>query len=253
MAVDVPLVLAFMGVTFAPPVVLALVPLTRLQIGDRTLHLLLGFSAGLLLAIALLDLIPEALEVAAAVGTEPHVPMYAAAAGFLTLLLAHRLLAREGGHFHEESGRRIQPFATLALGALAVHGVVDGIVIPLGFAVGPAVGTVITLAVVFHQVPDSAAALTVALASGRRGKGAAAFVLVTALDTPAGIVLGLLLLGAGPWLVPVGLGFSAGTFLYVSAADLIPELQHRARSTLVLLAILAGTAVVGVLSVLFPA
>jgi zinc transporter ZupT len=232
--------------------VLALVPLARRQIGDRTVHIMLGFSAGLLLAIALLEVFPEALGLAAETGVDARAPTFAAAAGFLVLLLAHRLLSREGGHFHEEGGRRIQPFATVALGALAVHGIVDGLVIPLGFAAGTSVGTVITLAVVLHQIPDSTAALTVALASGRRGKRAALFVLVTALDTPAGIVLGLLLLNAGPWLVPAGLGFSAGTFLYVSAADLVPELQHRARSTVVLLSILGGFLVVGALDWLFP-
>ncbi|HEY5606513.1 MAG TPA: hypothetical protein VIL45_08365, partial [Thermoplasmata archaeon] len=55
---------------------------------------------------------------------------------------------------------------------------------------------------------------------------------------------GVLFLSAGTFWLPVGLGFSAGTFLFVSAADIIPELQHRSRSFLVTASILIGFAIV---------
>ena len=257
-AVDPLTMLAWAAVTFATPMVLAVVPLTRRQVSDRVIHLMLGFSAGLLLAIAVMDILPETFHTSEETGLDVRLAMLMVAVGFLVLLVAHRHLvphrhvAGEGAPYHEAEGHEIAPMGTLALGALTVHGLVDGLVIPLGFSAGTEVGLVITLAVALHQIPDSIAALTVALASGRRGRRAAAFVLVTALDTPLGIGIGLLLLGAGSWLVPLGLGFSAGTFLYVSSADIIPELQHRSRSTLVVLSILGGVAVVAALTLLFP-
>ena len=252
MAVDLGILLTWAAVTFFTPVVLALVPLTRRRISDRVLHGMLGFSAGLLLAIALFDILPEAHEISLAAGLDVRLPALAAAIGFVALLVAHRVFVSRGVHFHEEEGRRIQPFGTLALGALTVHGLVDGIVIPLAFTASAEAGLVIGLAILLHQVPDSFAALTLALSSGRRGKKAALFVLATAVDTPIGIALGLLFVNAGAWLVPLGLGFSAGTFLYVSAADLIPELQHRAQSASVALSIVAGIAVVALLSWFLP-
>jgi len=253
MAADVGLLLTWAAVTFFTPVVLALVPLTKRRISDRVLHGMLGFSAGLLLAIALFDILPEAHTLAEAAGIDVRLPALATAIAFVALFVAHRVLVSRGVHFHEEEGRRIQPFGTLALGALAVHGLVDGIVIPLAFTASAQAGLVIGLAILLHQVPDSFAALTLALSSGRRGRSAALFVLATAIDTPIGIAIGLAFISAGAWLVPLGLGFSAGTFLYVSAADLVPELQHRAQSGYVALSIMAGVAVVALLSWFLPA
>lgn len=56
--------------------------------GDR-LSQLIGFSAGLMLATALHELLPEAIE------ANPHYAMWGAGAGFLTLYAAERLT-----HFH---------------------------------------------------------------------------------------------------------------------------------------------------------
>jgi zinc transporter ZupT len=49
------------------------------------------------------------------------------------------------------------------------------------------------------------------------------------------------------------LGLSAGTFIYVSASDLVPELQHEARSPLVVVSMVAGFTLVMALSLLMPA
>ncbi|HEY4704449.1 MAG TPA: ZIP family metal transporter [Thermoplasmata archaeon] len=236
-------------VTAAPPVLMALVPLSKAQIADRSMHLMLGFSAGVLGGVAILDILPEAFRTAEAIpdpGLPPYAVPLALGAGFLALLLVERhLLGRIGrghvhGHIHTEDGRTIQPFGTLAVSALTIHGAMDGFVIPLGFQLAPAIGTVILLVVAIHQIPDSFAALAVGVAAGHDRRTVATYVIVTALDTPIGIALGVLFLGAGVAWLPLGLAFSAGTFLFVSAADLVPELQHRSRSLLVTLTIVFG-------------
>jgi zinc transporter ZupT len=73
------------------------------------------------------------------------------------------------------------------------------------------------------------------------------------MDTPVGLMAGVTFLGIDPaGLLGAGLAFVAGTFIFVSVADLIPELQHRSRSTLVVLSILAGFVGVAGLALLFP-
>jgi len=257
--------LAAMGVwalvTGGTPLVLASVPILRARISDRTIHLMLGLSAGILLGLSFIDILPETFEAASAVGLAAQAVPLGIAAGFFTLLIVERQLIRRAhaeerhleGHIHFADGHVIQPFGTLAVSALAIHGLVDGFVIPLGFELAGAVGTVIVLGVALHQIPDSFAALAVGLATSTdRGKGLW-YILPTAIDTPLGILLGVLFVGTGAALIPVGLAFSGGTFLFVSAADLIPELQHRARSLLVTLSIILGFAIVLALSVFVPA
>lgn len=233
-------------ITGGTPLILASVPFLRTRFSDQASHLMLGLSAGILGGLVIFDILPESFEAAADQGLPPQVVPIAIGAGFFFLLLIERHLigASKRGQGHFEDGRRIQPFGTLAMSALTVHGTIDGFVIPLAFELGGSVGTVIVLAVALHQVPDSFAALAVGLSTQADRRTALTYVLITAIDTPIGILLGVLFLGAGTQWLPLGLGFSAGTFLFVSAADLIPELQHRSRSLLVTASIVVGFLVV---------
>ncbi|OGS50740.1 MAG: hypothetical protein A3K65_05995 [Euryarchaeota archaeon RBG_16_68_12] len=231
-------------ITGGTPLILLLVPASKARLSDRATHLMLGFSAGILGGLASLNILPEAFRTAGELPAGVRLPDQAVplalGLGFLVLLLIERHLLGRAGRAHLDDGHPIRPFGTLAVSALAVHGTMDGFVIPLGFQLGTTVGTVIVLAVAVHQIPDSFAALSVGLTSGHSRRTVAAYVLATALDTPLGIVLGVAFLGAGQAWLPLGLAFSAGTFLFVSAADLVPELQHRSRSLLVTLSIVAG-------------
>lgn len=240
-------------ITGGTPLVLLAVPYLRVKISDRAMHLMLGLSAGILGGLATIDLLPESFAtVAETPGLPPQAVPLGIAAGFFLLFLVerHMLAPGEGAHSHFENGKPIQSFGSLAVSALAVHGTMDGFVIPLGFAVSSTVGTIIVLVVALHQIPDSFAALTVGLISGASRRRALAYVVATAADTPIGILLGVLFLSIGTAWLPVGLAFSAGTFLFVSAADLIPELQHRSRSFLVTLSVVAGFLIVLVLTAL---
>lgn len=234
-------------ITGGTPLVLIAVPYLRKQLSDRVIHLMLGLSAGILGGLAVVDILPEAFSLATQFGSLPPqaVPL-GISSGFFVLFLAERHLIRPdgGGHAHLEDGRPITSFGTLAVSALTVHGTMDGFVIPLGFAINNVVGTVIVLAVALHQIPDSFAAMTVGLAGGASRRTALKYVLATAADTPLGILLGVLFLSVGTAWLPVGLAFSGGTFLFVSAADLIPELQHRSRSFLVTLSVVLGFGIV---------
>lgn len=251
--VDPAQMLLWAAITGGTPLVIALLPLARARLSDRVTHLMLGLSAGILLGISLLNLLPESLDLGTQRGQSTNIVAAGAAVGFLVLLLIERgLLSADGrGHGHSEDGRTIQPFGTLAVSALTIHGLMDGFVIPLGFEAGAA-GIVITLAVALHQIPDSFAAASVSITSTRSRRAAVALILATAIDTPIGIGLGLLFITTAGWLLPFGLAFSAGTFLFVSAADLIPELQHRSRSLIVTASIFVGFAGVAALMLLLP-
>ncbi len=254
MAISAPELAFWAAVTFATPIILALYPLFKFHTSEKTLHLMLGFSAGVLGGVTFVDILPAAFEVA----PSPAYVSYGIAAGFfLLLVLDWTQLAREeahhGGHFHIHDRAVLDPrHGAVGLSALSVHGFIDGLVIPIGFTAGAKVGIIITLAIVLHQIPDSFAALSLALGTRQTKKRALTYVLVTALDTPIGIGLGVLLAGVGGLMIPLGLGISAGTFIFFTASDLVPELQHRARSPLVVLSMVFGFLLVAALSLLLP-
>ena len=247
MAASLEVLVFWAAITFLTPVAVALVPLARRRIGDRTIHVMLGLSAGLLLGITFLDILPESFE--ALQQGDPTLLATGLFAGFFFLFLVEYFLLHgegEGHHF----GQGPKPFGALALGALVFHGTLDGFVIPIGFALGGAAGTIIVLAIALHQIPDSIAAVSIALGAGYDRRRSTRFVLISAADTPIGIVLGLFFVGVGPAFLPFALAFAAGSFLFVAAVDLIPELQHRGRSVVVAGMILLGFLLVAALTVL---
>lgn len=245
------------SITFATPLIIALIPLRKVQISERTLHLMLGFSAGILGGVTFVNILPEAFSLAQELSLLSIYVPSGIGAGFLILLVAERyLLATEeihGGHFHIHGKPGLDArHGLMGVSALTLHGFMDGFVIPISFSAGPEVGIIVTLAVAIHQIPDSFAALSLALGSTETKRQALLYVLVTAADTPIGIAVGLLLVGLGNVIIPLGLGLTAGTFVYVSAADLVPELQHKARSPLVILSMALGFSLVMALSLLLP-
>ena len=246
MAAPVEVLVFWAAVTFVTPLAVALVPLVRRRIGDRTIHVMLGLSAGLLLGIAFLDILPESFE---SLGEgNPILLASGLFAGFFVLFLVEYFLLHGEGEGHHFGRTERKPFGAIALGALVFHGALDGFVIPLGFTLPGTAGTVIVLAIALHQIPDSIAAVSIALGAGYERSKATRFVIISAADTPIGIVLGLLFVGAGSGFLPFALAFAAGSFLFVAAVDLIPELQHRGRSAVVAGTILAGFLLVAALT-----
>ena len=105
---------------------------------ERRIHLILGFSAGAVMGVALLDLLPEALELS----RKPSSVLVLTAIGFMAYLAADRALARPAAGEH------------LGAGSLTLHSVMDGLAIGLSFQVSPAAAAVVTLAVLAHDVSD---------------------------------------------------------------------------------------------------
>src|SRR4051812_11042226 len=78
--------------------------LVALRFAGRYLRQIMGFTAGVLLAVVAFDILPELFELVQSTGIKPVLPMAALVAGFLVFHLTERLLAphhaHEGGHVH---------------------------------------------------------------------------------------------------------------------------------------------------------
>ena len=135
-----------------------------------SLHLILGFSGGAVLGVALLDLIPEAISLA---GVRFGVPATTAviAVGFLAYMVLDRAIVMHGhlGPRPEQNPRR----GVLGVGSLCVHSFLDGFSIGLAFKVSASVGVVVTAAVLVHDFSDGIN--TVSLILKNRGTDRSAF------------------------------------------------------------------------------
>src|SRR3954471_16645279 len=123
-----------------------------LRFRDR-LHLILGFSAGAVIGVALFDLLPEAMALADGHYGPGFLSLFIAA-GFFAYLIIDRLILLHP-HTHDEHGHSHggPPEAQGVVGALtlAAHSFLDGVAIGAAFQASPAVGAIVTAAVVTHD------------------------------------------------------------------------------------------------------
>lgn len=194
------------------------------------LHLILGFSAGAVAGVALFDLLPEALQTGMIYHTSDTVALFIAA-GFFGYFILDRLIFL---HTHEED----DPSTSLRTGethiargsfgalTLAAHSFFDGMAIGIGFQASAAVGIVVTVAVLTHDFSDGINTVNLVLKNGGSWRQAFRWLLVDAAAPVAGAASTLF------FTIPASasglvLAVFVGSFLYLSASDLIPESHHR--------------------------
>ncbi len=193
-----------------------------LKLRDR-LHLILGFSAGAVIAVAFFDLVPEALNLGGGLYGAQNI-IATVAAGFLLYLLLDRLLVL---HAHtEEELEHSSSRGHMRAGSLSVHSFLDGVGIGLAFQASPAVGLLVAVAVLAHDFSDGINTVSVVVRHGGSFTKALRWLLVDAVAPVAGILVTFLFTVTEAHLGLL-LALFAGFFLYIGASDLIPESHHQ--------------------------
>lgn len=173
---------------------------------ERRRGLVLGFSAGAVIGVALFDLLPEAAELA---GRSAGAWVFVlAGVGYAAYHLLHRGAAR---------------FVRGGLGAVALtaHSFLDGLSIGISYQVSPAVGLVVAVGVMAHDLCDGINTVTVVARSGGGTQAARLWLFADAAAPVLGAVLGALLRLDDGSLGNV-LALFSGFFLYIGATDLLP-------------------------------
>jgi ZIP family zinc transporter/zinc and cadmium transporter len=181
------------------------------------LRFFIALGSGFMLATALLEMMPESMELAG-----KQAPVLVLIGYFLVHLFEHTLTS----HFHFGEETHAEEFVSAHKGysvmlALVIHTFFDGIAIASGFFVSNWLGWIIFLAVFLHKVPEGLTAASVMIASGRSKRVAWAASAILGAATMAGV----LTVAAFSRSVKIGLPLSAGVTLYVAASDLVPEVN----------------------------
>lgn len=189
---------------------------------DKVLLILVAFSAGALLGGAFLHLIPEAIEKTPSGNLALFLYLLVGFCIFFTLEQFIRW-----HHHHKASHPSIKPFSYLILISDGIHNFIDGLVISASFVIAIPIGIVTTLAVALHEIPQEIGDFGALVYGGFEKKRALILNFGSAISVVIGGIFGLFLsekIGKGMvFLLP----FAAGNFIYIAAADLIPEIKHK--------------------------
>ncbi len=209
-----------------------------LRFRDR-LHLILGFSAGTVVALAFFDLLPESLRLAG--NSHPAQTLLAVAAlAFFGYTVLDRVLLM---HSHDGHGQRKDVGRAWAgAGSLSAHSLMDGVALGMGFQASTSVGIVVAVAILAHDCSDGMNTVSVVLKNGGSRREAMAWLGVDA-TTPLVGAAASLFVRPSPGGLALVLAAFAGFFLYIGASDLLPESFHAHPKAQTTLATLAGAGI----------
>lgn len=179
---------------------------------------LLAVACGLLTAIALTHLIPEAMEMP---GVEPHDLGLVMLGTMLVFLVLERCVLHRG-HGHD-SHHEDKATATAVMAGATLHNVVDGVLIASTFLMDERAGWLVALAVCCHEIPQVTGYMVILRNCGFTVRRAVLWCALAALAAILGSVLGWVAVSLSREILPYALAASAASFLFITLHALLPE------------------------------
>jgi ZIP family zinc transporter len=217
------------------------------RISDRLLDIMLGFSAGVMLAATSFSLIVPAIDLSG-----PLVAVFGIILGALVLHLIDRFVP----HFHPALGAEGPPSKLsrvwLFVLAITIHNFPEGMAVGVSFGGGDvAAGLVIATAIGLQNMPEGLAVALPLVREGYSRRKSLLYGTLTGLVEPLGGLLGVALVSVFQPVLPWGLAFAAGAMLFVVSDEMIPESHRKGFEREATFGLIAGFVVMMLLDCLF--
>jgi zinc and cadmium transporter len=199
---------------------------------ERWVPRLVSFAVGALLGVALLRLLPEAIESQA----DARAVFATLLVGLFVFFMLEKLAlwrhshgpgAHAHGHHVHGPADAARPVGALIVLGDSLHNFVDGVLIAAAFLTDPALGWTTAVAVIAHEVPQEVGDFMILLDAGYSRERALVLNALSGLAAVVGGVLGYFALRAAQHALPYILALAAAGFIYIAVADLIPNLHRR--------------------------
>ena len=215
---------------------------------DGILFVLVAFATGTIFATALFDLIPESLHhleelIDKGFALSENYVFGFIIMGYVMFFILERFIYWFHGHAHQKEKEfvcydnltegesetvkergKVKNFVLLNLIGDGLHNFLDGVIIMVAFLTGFGNGIIISLAVLFHELPQEIGDFGILLYGGFSKKKALGFNFLSAMVAMLGGVFAFILSGTLELFNLFFLAFSGGGFLYLASTELMPEL-----------------------------
>jgi zinc and cadmium transporter len=178
---------------------------------------LISLAAGSLLGDSFFHLLPEATKTA-----NNLTPWLYLTAGLLAFFILEKIIHWRHCHI-PTTGQHPHPLGLMNIVGDLLHNFLDGLVLANAFLVSPTLGWTTALAIFVHEVPQEISDFGILLHAGYSRVKAIKLNFLTSLSAFLGASIALLL--RAEWSTNNLLAFTAGGFIYIATADLLPEMQ----------------------------
>ncbi|MEA3464219.1 MAG: ZIP family metal transporter [Patescibacteria group bacterium] len=180
----------------------------------------IGFSAGIMLIISFLELLPEAVK---ASGFIPA--LIALILGIFLIFSLHFIIPHT--HYVKEKGHlpwQVKTAYLVALG-LILHDFPEGFAMANSYIYAPALGILVAISIAIHNIPEEFA-MAVPLVIVKKKRALINLAVLSGLAEPLGAVFGLCAVSIAPTLNPLFMAFAAGAMIFISFHELYPMAQR---------------------------
>jgi zinc and cadmium transporter len=203
------------------------------------------FAAGIMLTVALVGILPEAVHGAGEIAYTITLLSFIAAYLFEHFLcdLHHH---ENHSHVHTDQG----PFYLVIIGD-TIHNFVDGVAIAASYLVNPGLGVITTLSTFLHEVPHEIGDFGILINAGWSKKKVLWANIISACSSFVGA---LLVIFFAPSINSMGiiLAISAGLFIYLASSDFLPHAQDQLSKNKAVTSLLVGVGVMLMVFMLVP-
>ena len=194
----------------------------------RTLDLMLGFAAGVMLAASSFSLLVPAFEDAQVIAVGWPGVFTIVGLGFMLGASFVYITDKKLPHEHFQKGPE-GPSSKLGrvwllVIAITIHNFPEGLAVGVSFGGDELItGISVAVAIGLQNIPEGLAVAAPLVREGYSRKYAAGLALLTGLVEPLGGLLGVSVVVFAVGLLPYGLAFAAGAMVYVVGDEMVPE------------------------------
>lgn len=204
--------------------VLSLIGLITLSFKEdflrKILLFLISLSAGALIGGAFFHLIPESIE---SLEAFPNLAVSLILVGYASFFIFEKIL--HWNHCHIDGCTEEHAFGFINLAADALHNFIDGLIIAAAFVTSFPLGSVTTVVMVLHEIPQEIGDFGILLHSGMEKKKALSWNFLISTFVVIGGIVGYFLSSNISQVTDILVPFTAGGFIYIAASVLIPEIH----------------------------
>ncbi len=207
-------------------------------ISNRLLSILLGFSAGVMVAITFEELIPHAVEDYNIWTATLGILLGIGIIGILDINFPHRhfSMSIDGD---KERAKQLKTGVLLSAG-IAMHNLPEGVAIGVTFLVSFEAGIGIAILMAIHNFPEGMAVGASMCVGGVKGSKVALTTILAGVPMGIGAFIGGGLEDVSDFTKSIAFGFAAGAMLYIVFDELIPDAHRKMKGHYAIMGILSG-------------
>jgi len=185
----------------------------------KSLSIIFAFAAGSIVTVALMEILPQSLEIANKSGIPVKYIMVSVVVSFLFFMLLEKYFSAHPIKGIASEGHVMGP---IGAGSLILLSLLDGLTMGIAFQAGFSIGIVVALSIIVHDLPDGINTVVLMLKNEQSERKALLFLFMDGLAPLLGVLLTSIIIFPQK-ILAILLAVFSGEFLYVGAASLLPE------------------------------